>query len=91
VGHDRPVNAPNDRAPRRGHRRRRAILDGVDPLRADDLERARATPPAEKLRQALELMRTGFELKRASLRVRFPTASVDELDAMFRRWLAYDE
>jgi hypothetical protein len=63
----------------------------VDPLRADDLELARATPPAEKLRQALEMMRAGFALKRAGLRTRFPEATEAEVDAMLRRWMAYDE
>ena len=63
----------------------------MDALRADDLERARVTPPAEKLRQALELMRVGFELKRTNLRTRFPGASEAEIAAIFARWLAYDE
>jgi hypothetical protein len=31
----------------------------MDALRRDDIERARATPPEEKARQALEAMRTG--------------------------------
>jgi hypothetical protein len=34
----------------------------VDPLRRDDLERARETRPEVKLRQALEAMSTGIRL-----------------------------
>ena len=63
----------------------------MDPLRADDLARARATPPDEKLRQALELMRVGFALKRVGLRQRFPHATDEELEAQFQRWLSRDE
>jgi Rv0078B-related antitoxin len=69
----------------------RAKLGVVDPLCADDLERARTTPPAEKLLQALDMMRTGFALKRASLRARHPHASDEELATMFAKWLAHDE
>jgi hypothetical protein len=63
----------------------------VDALRADDLVQARSTPPAEKLRQALEMMGVGFELRLAALRLRFPEASEVEIQAMFTRWLAGDE
>ena len=63
----------------------------MDPLRADDIAQARAASPAQKLMQALEMMRTGFELKRASLRVRFPLATEEEIAHMFSKWLAYDE
>ncbi|MBC8071315.1 MAG: hypothetical protein IAG13_23520 [Deltaproteobacteria bacterium] len=63
----------------------------MDPLRADDIARARAASPAQKLMQALEMMGTGFELKRASLRTRFPLATEEEIADMFSKWLAYDE
>ncbi len=59
-------------------------------LRQDDLERARQTPPATKLRQALEAMATGIRLKRVSLRRRHPNASEEELAAMLRAWLERD-
>lgn len=59
----------------------------MDALRQDDLERARRTPPATKLQQALEAMATGIRLKRASLRQRHPTASDAELEAMLGAWL----
>lgn len=61
----------------------------MDPLRQDDLERARQTPPVAKLRQALEAMAMGIRLKRASLRHR-PKATEAELDAMLRAWLERD-
>ena len=63
----------------------------MDALRADDLARARETSPEVKLRQALELMRTGFALKRAALRTRFPNATEAELQQMFERWLMHDD
>jgi hypothetical protein len=63
----------------------------VDPLRRDDLERARHTPIEERGRQALELMRTGIRLRRIALRTRFPEASEEEIEERLRRWLARDE
>ena len=63
----------------------------VDPLRRDDLERARATSPEERARQALEAMRTGIRLKRAGLRARFPDASPDEIDARLNQWLTHND
>jgi hypothetical protein len=63
----------------------------VDRLREDDLERARTTPPAVKLQQALEAMATGIRLKRVALRRRHPNASDDELESMLRAWLERDD
>jgi hypothetical protein len=63
----------------------------VDPLRHDDLERARRTPPEERARQAFELMRTGIRLQRAALRARFPDEREDQIEARLRRWLAREE
>ncbi len=63
----------------------------VDRLRQDDLERARRTPPATKLRQALEAMATGIRLKEVSLRRQHPHASEEEIDAMLRAWLLSDD
>jgi hypothetical protein len=62
------------------------LLD-MDRLRAHDLEEARSRTPAEKLGLALEAMRTGIRLKRASLRVRFPQASAGEIEERLQRWL----
>ncbi len=62
----------------------------LDPLRRDDIERARATSPEEKGRQTLELVRLGISLKRASLRTKFPDLSSDEIDARLAAWLARD-
>jgi hypothetical protein len=63
----------------------------VDPLVASDLEIARATPPGERLAQAIELMETGLRLKRANLRRAMPEATSAEIDAAFERWLFADE
>ena len=63
----------------------------MDRLREDDLARARATPPATKLQQALEAMATGIRLKRVSLQHRHPHASQDEVEAMLRSWLQRDD
>jgi hypothetical protein len=62
----------------------------MDSLRRDDIERARTTPPGEKLSQALEMMAAGIRLKRASLRAKSPGASDDELDQLVRAWLEQD-
>jgi hypothetical protein len=63
----------------------------MDRLRRDDIERARATPPEERARQALEAMRTGIRLKRAALIARYPDALAEEIDARLQRWLERDE
>ena len=63
----------------------------MDPLRRDDIERARRATPAERAKQALELMRTGIRLRRAALRARFPDESEAQIEARLRRWLARDE
>jgi hypothetical protein len=60
----------------------------VDALREDDLERARSTPPGEKLRQALELMQLGIALKRRRLRAAEPGASEEEIDARLLAWMS---
>lgn len=62
-------------------------LEGVDPLKADDIAQARLTPAAEKLRQALDLMATGIALQRANLRRRYPEESDADIDARLQRWL----
>lgn len=71
--------------------RRRACYDSVvDALRADDVRRARQRSPSVGLKQALEMMETGFELQRARLRRAHPGATTDEIDALLRRWLRYE-
>lgn len=59
----------------------------MDDLRKDDLARAAAAPPAEKLRAALDLADYGIRLKQAALRTAHPHATADELDAALRAWL----
>ena len=71
--------------------RHASILRVVDALRQHDVETARRTPPEEKLRQALELMDAGLELKRQSLRARHPEASAEELDKLFLDWLCEND
>ena len=63
----------------------------MDPLREDDVARARATSPEERARQTLEVMRTGIRLKRASLSTRYPSKAPEEIDALLQRWLERDE
>ena len=63
----------------------------ADPLHDDDVATARRTTPEERARQTLDLMRTGYRLKRAALRVRHPRATEGELDALFPRWLDGDD
>jgi len=60
----------------------------MDALRRDDLREARETPPGEKLRQALVLMQDGIALHRATLRMRHPACSDDEIRSLLDRWLA---
>jgi hypothetical protein len=63
----------------------------VDVLERDDLEVARRKSPEERARDLLNVIRTGFRLKQAALRTRYPSESEDELDARFRCWLARDD
>jgi len=63
----------------------------VDRLRREEIEEARRTPPEEKARQALDLMRAGIELKRAGLRARHPEATDEEIEALLDAWLARDD
>ncbi|MBI2393585.1 MAG: hypothetical protein HYV09_28665 [Deltaproteobacteria bacterium] len=62
----------------------------MDPLRAHDLDAARHTALSEKARQALEAMRFGIELKKVSLRTRFPDADDARIEELLRAWLADD-
>jgi len=59
----------------------------MDPLRRDDIERARRLPIEERAKLALEMMRTGIKLKRASLRARYPEASESEIEEKLLLWL----
>jgi hypothetical protein len=68
-----------------------ARLKDVDALERDDLEVARRTSPEDRARNLLALIRTGFRLKRAALRTRYPSESAEKIDARFGRWLARDD
>ncbi len=63
----------------------------MDALRRDDIARARQTPPAEKLLQALRLMETAIELKRTQLRLRHPGADEAGIEAELDRWMSARE
>jgi hypothetical protein len=60
----------------------------MDELLAHDREDARQLTPAEKLRQALEVMRTGIRLKRLTLGRQYPNADEAEIDRRLAEWLA---
>ena len=62
----------------------------MDALLAHDREHARQLAPAEKLRQALDMMRAGIRLKRSSLRRQFPEADDAEIDRRLAEWLSAD-
>lgn len=62
----------------------------MDPLRRDDIEDARRTPPEEKAREVCAMFAIGVDLKRTGLRLRYPTASDDEIEAMIGDWLSSD-
>lgn len=59
----------------------------MDALEAHDREQALRLGPAEKLVQALEVMRAGIRLKRSTLRQQFPEADEAELDRRLAEWL----
>jgi Rv0078B-related antitoxin len=59
----------------------------MERLRAAEIAQARRTPPAEKFRQALDMMAWGINIQRANLRRRHPGESDAEIDARLQRWL----
>lgn len=63
----------------------------MDPLRRDDIERARTATPEEKAAQALEMADTAIWLKRAGLRARYPHESNERIEQRLREWLLSDE
>jgi hypothetical protein len=63
----------------------------MDALLAHDREHARQLEPAEKLQQALDVMRAGIRLKRSTLRRQFPEADETEVDRRLAKWLSGDD
>ena len=61
-----------------------------DPFREHDVEVSRRDSPAKKLAQALEMMESGFRLKRAALRHLRKDATSQELEEAMTRWLCSD-
>ncbi len=60
----------------------------MDPLRQDDIERARSTSEEERGRQALAMADLGIAMKRARLRAEDLSASEDEINERLSAWLA---
>ena len=52
----------------------------MDALLAHDRAHSAQLDPAEKLQQALDVMRAGIRLKRSALRRQFPEAGETEVD-----------
>lgn len=65
-------------------------LISMDALLARDREHARQLDPAEKLQQALDIMRAGIRLKRSTLCRQFPAADDSEIDRRLAEWLSAD-
>ena len=65
-------------------------LVAMDALLAHDRDHARQLDPAEKLRQALDVMRAGIRLKRSNLRRQLPEAEETEVDRRLAEWLRGD-
>ena len=59
----------------------------MDPLRRDDIERARRATPEEKALRTLALMRFGTRLRRAGLRERYPHDIDEQIEERIRQWL----
>lgn len=60
----------------------------MDALQAHDREEAGQLTPAEKLQQALELMRTGISVKRQTLSRQYPDVDDAEIERRLAEWLA---
>ena len=67
-----------------------STLVTMDALLAHDREHARQLDPAEKLHQALDVMRAGIRLKRSNLRRQFPDADEIEVDRRLAEWMSED-
>lgn len=68
-----------------------AKLHEMDALEAHDREQALRLTPAEKLAQALEVMRAGIRLKRSTLRRQFPDEDEAEIDRRLKEWLCSED
>ena len=62
----------------------------MDPLRKDDIERARRTPPEERMRAVLDAVNAGVRIRLAALRAKRPLASDQEIEAALREWLRHE-
>jgi hypothetical protein len=73
------------------HAAGRRYNQAMDPLRRDDIERARKATPEEKAAQALDMADAALWLKRAGLRARYPQESDSQIEQRLRDWLLKDE
>lgn len=62
-------------------------LAPVDPLRKDDIERARRMAPEERMRAVLAAVNAGVRIRLAALRAKRPEATEHELSVALREWL----
>lgn len=62
----------------------------MDPLRKDDIERARRAPPEERMRAVLDAVNAGVRIRLASLRAKRPQATEGEIEAALREWLRHE-
>ncbi len=65
-------------------------LSSVDSLRKDDIERARRTPPEERMGAVLAAVNAGVRIRLAALRAKRPLASDQEIEAALREWLRHE-
>ena len=63
----------------------------MDPLRAERIARAMATPPEEKSRQVLELMSLGIRMQRQKLERAHPDADQATIDELLFQWMLRDD
>ena len=60
----------------------------MDTLRTERIEASQQFDAAERLLQALEVMRDGFALKRSNLRRQHPVESDEHIEARLTIWMA---
>ncbi len=59
----------------------------MDPLRKNDIERARSTPASERMRAAVDAVNAGVHIRLAALRAKHPQAPEHEIETALRDWL----
>jgi hypothetical protein len=59
----------------------------MDPLLAEAIARHQLESPADRLREALQVMSDGFALKLANLRRQNTGATTEELQSLLQAWI----